>query len=192
MSAEDKKTKKVMTGKLVKALLEFASRDEARKHIVGLIFCGRSVYATDGSSMVKYSDAISVDEPFFVETAPLLGACKVAGKKGLIGIDSCKIDVYRDAEITATFSAKNDLRVMTDLDRLFPSKEIRTCWPMIDPRFLARLETLRDAVDSEAGFVLETLTGHDEAVRYDMSDIFDDKIEVSVVIMPKIRRMVRE
>lgn len=45
---------------------------------------------------------------------------------------------------------------------------------------------------ADAGFVLETLTGHDKAVRYDMSNVSDDKIEVSVVIMSKIRRMVSE
>ena len=178
----------IYTVKLIKALLAFAHKDEAFGHLCGLTFKGESAYATNGTSAVRYTDKYgSIESPEFVETEVLLSACRAAGAGGLLEVKTGEIVASTKRMAFSKFPTKNDWPVFQDHERIIPEKRLELAWPMFDPNLLAPMGPLCDAINDHGGFVLTTMTGNLEALRFDMDSTGDDKVAATVVIMPKAR-----
>lgn len=167
--------------KLLKAILQFASKDVTRPHMCGIYFDGVDLVATDGHTLVRarVAGADPNYTPILVPTVAIKQACAVAGAKGFVSLHGDTLT----ADGTAISVNRNGDK--------FPA------WLQVIPRdgavksvvgfnadYIARLAPLAEAVRGKGSvepFALTSATGELDPIRFDLQSAIAD---ITVVIMP--------
>lgn len=184
---------------LIKAILKFACKDDVRSPLCGIHFdpAGAAV-ATDGHTLVAVKVPAGVSGT--VRTRDLLAACRAAGAGGSVRIapggdglpwaltalakraDRLPGDGPTVATMTAHLVPANFPAWRQIIPEVWREGKMSESWPSVDPKFLARLEGLAEAISfnrhGRQSVKLSAFGGELDPLRYDIDGM------ATVVIMP--------
>lgn len=179
---------------LIKAILQFACKDETRFHLNGIHFdAAGAAVATDGHSLV----AVKVPAGWSgtIRTADLVAACRTAGAGGSVTVsgegDAVALACHAKADktrppgtvgpVVATLAVKPISGQFPPWRQIVPSlwrsENREREYPSVQPKFLSRLEALAAALGSDS-VKLTAFGGDLDPIRYDIASV------ATVVIMP--------